>query len=164
MSTTKPESSHTLIQDGMSLDWQRQHQEQYPLQQQYPSQQQHPPQQQYQVRLPSFPQQESLQTSLPQMQIQSFQCGTTGSVDASLNASAYDLTMSDPQSGTPWYQAVTLNDIGLYDGGAFYNTFGTASFNGEERGSTSLPDLSLSTPSALHSTQETQSDSGVVNR
>lgn len=170
MSTTKPGSSHTLIQEGMSFDWQRQHQEQYQLQQQYPSQQQfpsqqqHPPQHQCQMQLSSFPQQGSQQTSLPRTQIQSFQYGMTGSVHAPLDASAYDLPTSEPYSGTPWNQAVTLYDIDRYDGGSFYNTLGTASFNGEERGSTSLPDLSLSTPSASHNTLGTQSDSGVVNR
>lgn len=95
--------------------------------------------------------------------MQSFQYGTTGCIYEPLDASAYDLTMSEPLSGTPWNQAVTFYDVGGYDGGAFYNTLGTASLNGEERGSTSMPDLSLSTPSALHSTLETQSDSGVVN-
>lgn len=158
MSTTKSESSHTLIQDGMSLDWQRQHQEQHQLQQQYPLQQQ------YQMQPSHFPQQESQQTSLPRTHMHCLQYGTTSSVYAPQDAGAYDLPMSEPQSGTPWNQAVTLYDIGPYDGGALHSTFGTASCNGEEQGSTSLPDLSLSTPSALQSTPGTQSDCGVVNR
>ena len=170
MSTTKPESSHPLVQDGMCLDWQGQHreqhqlQQQYPSQQQFPSQQQLPPQQQYQMQLSRFSQQEYQQTSLPQMQMQSLQYGTAGSVHAPLDASVYDMPMSEPQSGILWDQAVAVRDIDRYDGGAVYDTLGTASFNVRERGSTSLPDLSLSTPSALQSTPGTQSDFGVVNR
>jgi hypothetical protein len=160
MSITEPESSHTLTQDDQSPHWQRQHQPQ----QQYQPPQQYPPQQEYQMELSRVSRQELQQTSLPQTQMQSLQYGTTGSIHELLDAGAYDLPMSDLKFGTLWDQAATLYDIGRYDSRAFYNTLGTASSNGEERGSTSLPDLSLSTPSALHSTPATQSDSGVVGR
>jgi hypothetical protein len=98
------------------------------------------------------------------MQMQSLQYGTTGSIHELLDAGAYDLPTSEPKLGTHWDHEATLYDTGRYDGRAFYNSLGTASFNGEERGGTSLPDLSLSTPSALHCFPETQSDSGVVGR
>jgi hypothetical protein len=176
MSITEPESSHTLIQDDQSLGWQRQHQpqqqyqppqqyqlqQQYQLPQQYQSPQQYPPQQEYQTQLSRVSRQDSQQASLPQTQMQSLQYGMTGSIHELLDTGAYDLPMSEQKFGTPWDQAATLHDIGRYDGRAFYNTLGMASSNGEERGSTSLPDLSLSTPSALHCTPATQSDSGVV--
>lgn len=96
--------------------------------------------------------------------MQSLQYGTAGSVHAPLDASVYDMPMSEPQPGALWNQAVAVYDIDRYDGGAVYDTLGTVSFDDEERGSTSLPDLSLSTPSALHSTPGTRSDLGVVNR
>lgn len=95
--------------------------------------------------------------------MQSLQYGTTDSIHELLDAGAYDLPT--PKLGTHWdHEATTLYEIGRYNGRAFYNSLGTASFDGEERGGTSLPDLSLSTPSALQSTPRTQSESGMVNR
>lgn len=96
--------------------------------------------------------------------MQSLQYGTTSSTHGLLDAGAYGLPASEPKPGTYWDHEATLYDIGRHDVRAFYNSLGTASFNGEERRATSLPDLSLSTPSALHSIPGTQSDCGVVNR
>ena len=96
--------------------------------------------------------------------MQSSQYGTTSSTHELLDAGAYDLSTSEPKLGTYWAHEAAFSDIGRCDGRAFYNSLGTASCNGEEREATSLPDLSLSMPSALHSTPGTQSDCGVVNR
>jgi hypothetical protein len=115
-------------------------------------------QQQYRQQLPQQSEQQYQQPSQPQMHPQSLQYGATGDIPELSQASVYDLPMSVPQFETPWTQATTQSDLGRYEGEAFYNTLHAAIYGDEWQRTTSLPDLSWSTPSAARSTSGKESD------
>jgi hypothetical protein len=119
-------------------------------------------QQQYWQQLPQQAEQQYEQPSRPQTPLQSFQYGTTGDIPELSQASVYDLPMPVPQFDTPWTQATTQSDFGRYDGEAFYNILDAAIYGDEGQHTTSLPDLSWSTPSAARSTSGKESDYSVA--
>jgi hypothetical protein len=102
------------------------------------------------------------QPSQPQTHPQSLQYGTTSDIPELSQASVYDLPVSMPQFETPWTQATTQSDLGRYEGEAFYNTLDAAIYGDERQHTTSLPDLSWSTPSAARSTPGKESDYSVA--